>query len=199
MQKIIGISSLAGGLTWVAACLVHNSQPQGCIGDACELGGTERGSTAIDATLMVVAGLLLAASGLGLLLLARRRSRTQTAGVVAALTGSLALILLLSALIVASQDPDWEGMPGLVVPGVVLLAIALVSLGLQVLRADVLPRVVAGALIVTALVLPLANEQTSRILLAIPFGLAWVVAGTVLLRQSNSAAALSQQTASSQS
>ena len=192
MRKTIGISSLAGGLAWVTACLVHNSQPQGCIGDACELGGTERGSTPVDATLMVVAGLLLAASGLGLLLLARRGSRSQAAGVVAALTGSLGLVLLLSALIVASQDPDWEGMPGLVVPGVVLLAIALVSLGFRVLRAGVLPGVVAGALVATALLLPFANEQTSRILIAIPFGLAWAAAGIALLRQSNSAAADSQ-------
>ena len=111
---------------------------------------------------------------------------------VAALTGSLALILLVSALLVASQDPDWEGMPGLVVPGIVLLAIALVSLGYHVLRAGVLPRAVAALLIVTACLLPFANEQTSRILLAIPFGLAWVVAGVALLRQPNSAAALPQ-------
>ena len=192
MQKIIGAFSLAGGLAWVAACLVHNAQPQGCIGDACDLGGTERGSTAVDQTLMVVAGLLLAVSGLGLLLLARRRGRSQVAGMVAALAGSLALVMLLSALVVASRDPNWEGMPGLVVPGVVLLAIALVSLGFQVLRAGVLPRVVAVVLIATALLLPFANEQTSRILLAIPFGLAWVAAGIALLRQSNSAAALSR-------
>ena len=192
MQKIIGAFSLAGGLAWVAACLVHNAQPQGCIGDACDLGGTERGSTAVDQTLMVVAGLLLAVSGLGLLLLPRRRGRSQVAGMVAALAGSLALVMLLSALVVASRDPDWEGMPGLVVPGVVLLAIALVSLGFQVLRAEVLPRVVAVVLIATALLLPFANEQTSRILLAIPFGLAWVAAGIALLRQSNSAAALSR-------
>jgi hypothetical protein len=37
----------------------------------------------------------------------------------------------------------------------------------------------------------LSNEQTSRILLAIPFGLAWVAAGIALVRQSNCAAALS--------
>ena len=177
----------------MAACLVHNSQPQGCIGDTCVLAGaTERGSSALDATLMVVAGLLLAASGLGFLLLARGRGRSQTAGVVAALTGSLALVLLLSALIVASQDPDWEGMPGLVVPGVVLLAIAMVSIGVHVLRSGVLPLAVAALLIVTACLLPFANEQTSLILLAIPFGLAWVVAGVALLRQPNNAAALSQ-------
>ena len=83
-------------------------------------------------------------------------------------------------------------MPGLVVPGVVLLAIALVSLGVLVLGADLLPRAVAAALIVTALLLPWANEQTSRILLAVPFGLAWVAAGVALLAQSKSAAALPQ-------
>ena len=60
------------------------------------------------------------------------------------------------------------------------------------LKAGVLPRVVAVVLIATALLLPFANEQTSRILLAIPFGLAWVAAGIALLRQSNSAAALSR-------
>jgi hypothetical protein len=38
----------------------------------------------------------------------------------------------------------------------------------------------------------LSTDQTSRILLAIPVGLAWVAAGIALVRQSNSAAALSQ-------
>jgi hypothetical protein len=35
----------------------------------------------------------------------------------------------------------------------------------------------------TAILLPFANEQTSRILLAVPFGVAWAVFGLSLMRR----------------
>ena len=45
-----------------------------------------------------------------------------------------------------------------------------------------LPTWVAALMLVTVVLLPFSNEQTSRILLAVPFGLAWMLAGAVLLR-----------------
>ena len=58
-----------------------------------------------------------------------------------------------------------------------------------VLRAGVLPSWVSALLVVTGVLLLFANEQTSRILLALPFGLTWVAAGVVLLRRSRTSRA----------
>ena len=94
------------------------------------------------------------------------------------------LLILLGVAFVVSTfvDNDWNGMPGLVVPGIVLVATGLVLVAWAVLRAGVLPRWTALLLVASAVLLPFANEQTSRILLAVPFGLCWMVAGAVLLR-----------------
>jgi hypothetical protein len=51
-----------------------------------------------------------------------------------------------------------------------------------VLRAEVLPRWLAIVLLASAAFLVTANEQTTRVLLAVPFGLAWILVGAVLLR-----------------
>ena len=41
----------------------------------------------------------------------------------------------------------------------------------------------SSLLLATALLLPVANEQTSRILLAVPFGLCWLGLGVELMRR----------------
>jgi hypothetical protein len=148
-----------------------------------------RGSTPVATTLFVVAGLMLVVSGLGLLLLARRAGALDRLGILGVLTGGLGCSLLAAAAIVSGVvDSDWEGMPGLVVPGVVLLAVGAVLLLWVVYRVKVLPDWVAFLLLGAALLVPFSNEQTSRILLAVPFGVAWFVAGVMLLAQRMSSA-----------
>ena len=61
-------------------------------------------------------------------------------------------------------------MPGLVVPGVLLLGLGLALTAWVVLRARILAVPLSLSLLATALLLPFANEQTSRVLLAVPFG-----------------------------
>ncbi|RIK14719.1 MAG: hypothetical protein DCC50_10375 [Acidobacteria bacterium] len=78
-------------------------------------------------------------------------------------------------------DPDWDGMPLLVGPGIMLVVLGLVVLAVVVWRSRVLPRGLVVAVLLTALLLPLANEQTRLVLLAVPFGLAWAAAGVWLL------------------
>jgi hypothetical protein len=104
---VTGWCSAVGGLAWTAACVVHNTQPTGCIDEGCA-GHAMRDSGVADSALVVVAGVLLAASCAGLLALAR----------------------------------------------------AARPLGL---------------------LLPFADEQTSRVLLAVPFGLVWLATGASLL------------------
>jgi hypothetical protein len=182
LTRVTGVCSVVGGLAWAAACLVHNSLPQGCIDEGCAA-RTMRGSSPLDGLLFVVAGLMLAASGLGLLLLARAGSGLGRTGIAAGAAGAAGCLLLGAALVVSTfVDNNWNGMPGLGVPGVLLLAVGLVLVAVVVLRARVLPAWCAALLLTTALPLPFANEQTSRILLAVPFGLCWMAAGVALLR-----------------
>ena len=182
VRTVTGGTSLLGGAAWVGMCFVQNTLPQGCIGDEC-LERPMRGSSDLASLLSVVAGVLLAASVAGFVVMSRRRGqwgRSSRLGVAAVAAGFL---FLLAAGVMTVVDGNWEGMPGLVVPGVLLLAIGLLLVAWMVLRARVLPTWVAMLMLVTVLLLPFSNEQTSRILLAVPFGLAWMLAGAVLLRR----------------
>ena len=71
-------------------------------------------------------------------------------------------------------------MPYFVVPGVLALVVGFVLLGVAILLARVLPPWAALLLIVGALAMLGFNEQTARVLMAIPLGVAWVVVGYVL-------------------
>jgi hypothetical protein len=177
------VASIVGGPAWVVACLAHNSLPQGCIDEGC-VGHAMRESTPAAEVPFVVAGVMLAATGVGLLALARARTGLGRSGVAAGVAGAVGCALLAAALVVSTfVDNNWNGMPGLVVPGVLLLVLGLVLGAVVVLRARVLPTWCAISLLASAVLLPFANEQTSRILLAVPFGLCWMGAGVVLLRR----------------
>lgn len=183
VAKLTGICSVVGGASWTAACFVHNSLPQGCIDEGC-VDRTMRGSTPVALMLFVLSGLMLACAGLGLLRLARERTGLGTPGVAAAAAGAVGLLLLGAAGVVSTFiDNDWDGMPGLVVPGILLLAASLVLVAAVVIRARLVPVGFSSLLLVTALLLPIANEQTSRILLAVPFGLCWLGLGVELMRR----------------
>ena len=183
LAGLTGACSVVGGAAWTAACLVHNSLPQGCIDTSCA-GRAMRTSTVADSALFTLAGLMLAATFIGLLLLARRHGGGRgPIAAAAAITGAAGLTLLLAAGVTSAFiDDNWEGMPGLVIPGVAMLTAGLALVGLVLLRARVLPRGALAVLLLTVVILPFANEQTSRILVAVPFGLAWLGAGVLLLR-----------------
>jgi hypothetical protein len=182
VTRVTAASSIIGGVSWVLACFVHNSLPQGCIDEGC-LDATMRGSSPLDNTLFGLAGLMLAVSGLGLLAMARRRAPLGKLGVLAASAGALGLVLLASSAVVSTFDNNWEGMPGLVVPGILLLAVGLVLVAAMIIQRRVVPFWSAAFMMATAILLPFANEQTSRILLAVPFGVAWAVFGLSLMRR----------------
>ena len=187
VARLTGICSVIGGASWTAACFVHNSLPQGCIDEGC-VDRTMRGSTPVALVLFVLAGLMLACAGLGLLRLTRERTGLGKLGVAAAAAGGVGLLLLAAASAVSTfVDNDWDGMPGLVVPGILLLAASLVLVAAVVIRARLVPVGLSSPLLATALLLPLANEQTSRILLAVPFGLCWLGLGVELLRRHSDA------------
>ncbi len=97
------------------------------------------------------------------------------------MTGSLGVAVRLGmaslALALAVQElfygGDFPWIPASVVLGVIALSVGLALVGWTMLMSKILPAWLGVALLSTALLLLGANEQTSRILLVIPFGLAW--------------------------
>jgi hypothetical protein len=75
---------------------------------------------------------------------------------------------------------DFPYMPFLLVPGLLGVMVGVLFLGAAILRSGVLPRWVGALLASGASCLLAFNEQTARVLLAIPIGLAWVAMGSVL-------------------
>ena len=183
-----GVCAVLGGAALAAACFAQNTAPQGCIGDTCDT-RPMRDSPAAAVVLEAFAAGLIALSLLGLLVLAHERGRLGRVGRAGAFVGGLGLALLVAAGVVAISDPDFEQMPGLVVPGVLLALVGLLLLAWAIYRADLLPRWLTVLVLVCVLVMVPVNEQTSRVLLAVPFGVAWMLVGLVVLRSPQVSAA----------
>jgi hypothetical protein len=69
-------------------------------------------------------------------------------------------------------------------PGLIAVAVGLALVGWAVLRSSVVPRWAGIGLLVGVLLLAGVSEQNSRVLLALPFGMAWLVTGAVLVQRS---------------
>lgn len=182
LTGITGVAACVAGLSWTAAAVLHSGQPPGCVGAGCGITDEMRGSTPAVDLLFLVAGVMLAVSVVGLMLLVRRGTDPGPVAMATVAACEIGLVLLLAAGLVATAgDDNWAGMPILVVPGLALLALGLCLGAVTVWTAGLLPRWLPPVLLVAVLLLPLVNEQTSRVLLAVPFGLAWCLVGVVLL------------------
>lgn len=172
----------AGAFLALAACL-QSLEPVGCIGDVCDE-QTMRNTPGSVTVLLEIGGVLLVASVLGLGLLLRRRGalgRLGTTGC-ALLVAGAALLAAGGVFAVLFPGPSEDAMPGFVIPGFAAVAIGLFLLAITVFRARLVPTWSVALVAVGVVLLALVNEQTSRVLFALPFCLAWAVAGGLLLR-----------------
>ena len=175
-----GLGSMIGGLLWAAWSVLVASKPEGCIGSECDLpNSTTRGYSDL-VPLLAVALLLIAAGVVGMVIRARSAGyfgRLGRWGLATAVTGAA---LLAASVIVQSIlfDGDFPLMPAFVIPGVLALVAGLLLFAGAILQ--VVPRWTAALLIMGALALLGANDQNERILLAVPFGLAWIAIGYFL-------------------
>ena len=176
-----GLAAMVGGALWVIATLIHASKPRGCIAAECA-SRPMRETGALGGILTLLSVLLLAAGAAGLLTLVRSGGRFGRTGKAGAVIGAVgAALLVISGLIQALFfGGDFPLMPYFVVPGLLALVAGFLLVGIAILRSGVLPRWVAVLVIVGALAMLVANEQTARVLLMIPFGVAWVAVGYVL-------------------
>jgi hypothetical protein len=141
-----------------------------------------REGSALGHALLIAAVLVLVVGVFGLASYVRsagRFGRIGKAGLVASAAGVTTVIIagLVQGIL---YNGDFWAMPYFVILAALALVAGFVLLGVAILRSGVMPRWVAGLLILGALTMLGMNEQNTRVLLAIPFGVAWVVTGYVL-------------------
>jgi hypothetical protein len=172
---------MLGGTLWVIATLIHASKPRGCIAEECAF-RPMRETGALGGILTLLSVLLLAVGAVGLVTLVRRSGHFGKAGKAGIFIGAIGAALLVIATVIQASffGGDFPLMPHFVIPGLLALVVGFVLVSIAILRAGVLPRWVAVLIIVGALAMLAANEQTARVLLMIPFGVAWVAVGYVL-------------------
>jgi hypothetical protein len=181
LSRWSGLAAMLGGALWIIGAVIHASKPRGCIAEECAF-RPMRESGALDGILMLLSLLLFAVAVTGLVILARsagRFGKTGKTGVVIAAAGVALLVIvsLIQSIFFGGDFPLW---PAFVIPSLLAMVAGLVLLGVAILRSRVLPRWTAALLIIGALAMLGVNEQTSRVLLTIPLGVAWVAAGYVL-------------------
>ena len=112
-------------------------------------------------------------------------------GVAAIVCAAVALGFAAAAAVSITVDDDAPWTPLLVLPALALFVTAGILIAVLVLRAGLIPTWLATALIATAALLLFYNEQTARVLLAIPLAGVCVVLGVnLLLRRVESSGAI---------
>ncbi len=184
-----GLAAMLGGVLWMIGAVIHASKPRGCIAEECAF-RPMRESGALDGILMLLSLLLFAVGVAGLVTLVRRSGRFGKAGKAGGLIGAAGVALLVIASLIQSVvfGGDFLLMPYFVIPGLLATVVGLVLLGVAILQSRVLPRWTAALLIIGALAMLASNEQTARVLLTIPIGVAWVAVGYALWSDSDESA-----------
>ena len=174
---------MLGGALWIAWAIVHALQPMGCVADECSLPGRSmRQGSALGSALLIAAVLALAVGVWGLVRRARARGgfgRLGSIGLIASAAG-VGTVVIAGLVQAVFYHGDFWAMPYFVIPAALALVVGFVLLGVAIMRSGVLPRWVAALLIIATLAMLGMNEQNTWILLAIPFGISWVVIGYVL-------------------
>jgi hypothetical protein len=183
VPRVTGVAAVAAGAALCAASYVESTLPVGCVGDQCDLRPERPDSATADVFYVVsLALLVLAAVGLAVLVLQRRRLGrlgTLAAGLIAA--GAVVAVVA-NVVQSAFYGGDLPAMPAIFLPAIAALAVGFALLMLVVIRTRVVP-VWAGVVVgLTLLLIPFGNQENTTVLLDIPFGLALVLAGVLVLR-----------------
>ena len=177
LARAAGTFAVIGGAAWVVAIILHSLQPRGCIGDECFDRPMREGTTA-TAWLMVLAAAALVVFLVALLALLGRSGNLGWAGIAGLVCCALGLGGLAVATLPQVRD-QWRPLPMMVA-----IAVGLALLAWTVLRSGLMPTWAAIALLIGFLLLGGVSEQTSRVLLALPFGMAWLVTGIAMIQRS---------------
>jgi hypothetical protein len=178
-SRLSGVAAIGGGILLILFAAMAAAKPEGCIGDAECAVRPIRETSDIDPFAFV--GLFLILIGLAGLVVrvqaAGRLSLLGKVGVVLIALGAATFLLVGSGTVTPSDD----SMPGFVISAGAAIAIGVILLGITILRSRVLPAWAGWLLVIGALALLGQNDQNIQVLLVIPFGVAWLGIGYVLL------------------
>ncbi len=179
--RIGGLAAMLGGALLVVYAVGAASMPRGCIGNE-ECAIRPYRDAGVFEFFMPLALLLIVAGMAGLTLRARQTGCLGRLGAAGAIVGAPGIALLIASGLVQTIlfGGDFPLMPFFVIPGFLALISGLLVLGVAVLRARVLPRWSSVLLVASTLVMLGFNDQTTQVLLTIPFALAWVAVGYIL-------------------
>ncbi len=187
VSRVTGAAAAVAGLAICAASYVESTLPIGCVGDQCDTRPQRPESPTANALYACALALLVvAALGLGLLLL--RRGRLGRAGRTAVGLIGVGAVVAVGANVVSALffDGDMAAMPAFLLPAVAAIVLGFAVLMVVVIRARLVP-LWAGAFVgLTVLLVPFGSLENTTVLLEVPFGLALVVAGVLLVRADTS-------------
>ena len=182
-SKLSGPAAMLGGGLWIGGAIATALRPEGCVGAECSLPGRSmRETSALEGGLFVAAVLLIAIGLAGLVVRARAMGRFGRLGRSGAITSAVGLAAIVISGLVQGLffGGDFPLMPFFVIPAGLTVVIGLLLSGIAILRAQVLPRWAGVLLIIGALALLGTNDQDARVLMSVPFGIAWLGVGYVL-------------------
>jgi hypothetical protein len=178
-SRLGGVAAIGGGILLILFAVMAAAKPEGCIGGAECAARPMRDTGDIEPFAFV--GFFLILIGLAGLVVrvqaAGRLSLPGKVGVVLIALGAATFLLVGSGIV----TPSDESMPAFVIPAGAAIAIGVIMLGITILRSRVLPAWASWLLIIGGLATLAGNDQDIRILLLIPFGVAWLGIGYVLL------------------
>ncbi|MDP9380876.1 MAG: hypothetical protein M3Q29_12145 [Chloroflexota bacterium] len=175
-----GVAAMMGGALWSAWAVLVSLKPEGCIAAECDLPGRSARSYDDLAPVLILAVVLIGAGVVAVAMMARAAGRFGRLGRAGLILGVLGAFALAASLLVQTlfYEGDFPLMPTFVIPGGLALAVGFLLFGISLLR--VLPRWAGVLLVLGALAMLGVNDQNERVLLAIPFGIAWMAVGYVL-------------------
>jgi hypothetical protein len=183
IARIAGWAATGAGVCLALGAVRQALLPTGCVGDEC-LEHAMRPESELVNVMWAAGGLLLLTAVAGLVWILRSRGRLGRTGTAGLACCALAVLVLPTGGVLQAVAPDAmdDLMPAFVLPGVGLLVAGVVLVAVAVLRSGLLPRWDGALLLASALALVFTNEQDARVLLLVPFALAWLVTGIVMLR-----------------
>lgn len=190
LTRYTGAFAAVGGGTWALAGLFWSALDQ-CREPLCPSGINTRTTESLTQLLLVLSMMMLAAAGVGVILVVGRQGALGLPGAIPGAVGAgtcaLGFIFMLRALGSSrgAGDPDFEQ------AGVGLLAIlaGITLVGCVLLGVSGLPRLVGAFLVIGALSLAAAtNDSMPLALLVATSGMCWCGAGALLLLLARGAA-----------